>query len=56
MIYNALLNYGYSNFSLEILEYCDKSTLIEREQYYMNLLHPKYNILRTADSSSAHKR
>lgn len=33
----ALLKYGFSNFSLEILEYCDKYNVLEREQYYMNL-------------------
>lgn len=28
----ALLKYGYSNFQLEILEYCERSNLIGREQ------------------------
>jgi group I intron endonuclease len=46
----ALLKYGYSNFSFEILEYCDKSVLIEREQYYFNLFEPQYNILKIAGS------
>lgn len=32
-IYNALLKYGYSSFKLQILEYCDKSNLIERVQH-----------------------
>lgn len=49
-IYRALLKYGYSKFSLYILEYCDSSVLIEREQYYLDKLKPKYNILRTAGS------
>lgn len=48
LIYKALLKYGYSNFMLEILEYCEKSCLIEREQYYLDLLKPKYNILQKA--------
>jgi len=43
-IYRGLLKYGYSSFSLEILEYCDKSETIKREQYYLNLLKPEYNI------------
>jgi group I intron endonuclease len=43
-INRALLKYGYSNFSLEILEYCDKSELLTREKYYFNLLNPDYNI------------
>jgi len=48
IIYKALLKYGYSNFSLEILEYCEPSKCIEREQYYIDLLKPEYNISLTA--------
>jgi hypothetical protein len=43
-IYKALLNDGYENFTLEILEYCDKNNIIEREQYYIDLIKPEYNI------------
>jgi len=43
-ICDALLIYGYINFSLEILEYCDINFRIEREQYYIDLLKPEYNI------------
>nr|YP_009072328.1 GIY-YIG endonuclease [Sclerotinia borealis]AHX82992.1 GIY-YIG endonuclease [Sclerotinia borealis] len=50
-ILSAILKYGYSNFSLEILEYCDSSKTIQREQYYLELLYPEYNILHTASSS-----
>lgn len=49
-IYKALLNYGYSNFKLEILEYCDNKDLISREQYYLDLFKPKLNICKTAGS------
>jgi group I intron endonuclease len=49
-IYRALLKFGYSNFSLEILEYCDPSYTIGREQYYMDLFKPEYNILKIAGS------
>jgi len=38
------------NFSVTILEYCDKSDLIIREQYYFNKLNPQYNILKIAGS------
>lgn len=31
-IYSAILKYGYSNFLLEILEYCTKENAINREQ------------------------
>nr|YP_009072334.1 GIY-YIG endonuclease [Sclerotinia borealis]AHX82998.1 GIY-YIG endonuclease [Sclerotinia borealis] len=49
-IYSALIKHGYSNFTLEIMEYCDKDKVIEREQYYLNILKPKYNLLKTAGS------
>lgn len=54
-IHCALLKYGCSNFKLEILEYCVISSLIEREQYYMNLLRPEYNVLKTAGSALGFK-
>lgn len=50
MIYSSLLKNGHSNFKLEILEYCELSVLIEREQYYIDLFNPEYNILKTAGS------
>ena len=49
-IYNALLKHGYSNFSLTIIEYCDKEKCIEREDYYLKLISNKYNILPKAGS------
>jgi group I intron endonuclease len=54
-ISRALLKYGYSDFRLEVLEYCDTSNIIEREQYYFNLIKPEYNILKTAGSSFGFK-
>jgi len=50
MIYKALVKYGYSSFKLEILENCEPNILIEREQYYLDLLNPEYNILKKAGS------
>ena len=50
-ILSALLKYDYSAFRLEILEYCEPSQTIIREQYYLDLLKPEYNILRIASSS-----
>ncbi len=49
-INSALLKYGYSNFTLDILEYCEPNMLIIREQYYIDLLKPEYNILKVAGS------
>ena len=48
IIYKALLVYGYENFILEISEHCDPSLVLERKQYYIDLLEPKYNILKVA--------
>jgi len=50
LIYKALLKYGYSGFSLEILEYCPAEKCIEREQYYIDNLPHEYNILSIAGS------
>ena len=52
------MKYGYSGFTLEILEYCQPTkavSLAEQEQYYLDLLKPKYNILKTAGSSLGFK-
>jgi hypothetical protein len=52
-INQALLKYGYSNFSLGILEYCSvPEKVIEREQFYLNLLNPTDNIFKVAGSTS----
>ena len=55
IISKAILKYGYSNFKLEILEYCESPIVIEREQYYLDLLKPEYNSLKTAGSSLGYK-
>ena len=52
MIYRALLKYGYSDFKLDILEYCKPTVLIKREQHYIDKLKPEYNILKVAGSLS----
>jgi hypothetical protein len=49
-IYRSLIKNGYSNFKLEILEYCEIDILIEREQYYLDRFNPEYNILKIAGS------
>jgi group I intron endonuclease len=38
IIYSALLKGGYNNFELYILEYCDKNSIVIREQHYIDLL------------------
>ena len=52
----ALLKYGFSNFALEILEYTDKNNVFFfREQYYLDLYKPQYNIVETAGSTLGYK-
>lgn len=55
IIYKSILKYGYSNFKLEIIEYCLKKDVIIREQYYIDLVKLEYNILSKAGSSSGFK-
>jgi len=47
----AILKYKLDNFSLDILEYCSKEDVIKKEQHYINIYAPKYNILKIAGSS-----
>jgi len=58
-----------ANFKLEILEYCSPEDVINREQYYLDLLQPpwpapergragaraEYNIFKVAGSPSGYK-
>jgi group I intron endonuclease len=36
--------YGSSVFEFRILEFCDSDLLLEREQYFIDTLHPEFNI------------
>lgn len=55
LICKALLKYGYAEFRLEILEYCPISTVLDREQFYIDKLNPEYNILKIAGSNLGYK-
>lgn len=51
LISKAIFKYGWDNFLFEIIEYCDRDILIEREQFYLDTLQPfkennGYNLLR----------
>nr|ATC70070.1 hypothetical protein [Curvularia trifolii] len=48
----ALLKYGYSNFSLTILDICEKDSLMSREKHFFEVYSPEYNILKTPGSPS----
>lgn len=54
-IYRVLRKNKYENFSLEILEYCEPSLVIIKEQKYLDLLKPEYNILKIAGSMVGYK-
>jgi group I intron endonuclease len=49
-IYNAILKYGHSNFSLTIIEYCEPEQCFEREDFYLSSEKHEYNILEKAGS------
>jgi group I intron endonuclease len=55
VIYKALKKHKHLNFSLEILEFSQPSDGITREQFYLDLLKPEYNILKIAGSSFGYK-
>jgi len=64
-IYKAMLKYGYSAFSFQILEFVpldpslsiseQNEVLLAAEQKYIVQLNPEYNILLTAGSNKGHK-
>jgi group I intron endonuclease len=56
IISRALIKYGYANFSVSILEYCDRCDLTAREQHYLDKFNPQYNILNIAGSSLGFKQ
>lgn len=41
---NYYTRYGPASLSFELLEQCPPESLIKREQYYIDLLHPYFNI------------
>lgn len=48
---NHYNKYGIDSLSYNILEYCDKSILIEREQYFIDNLRPFFNICKIAGTT-----
>ena len=48
--------YGEEIFVFLRIEECEKESLIQREQYYIDTMNPEYNILRVANSQLGLKR
>jgi group I intron endonuclease len=48
---NAYNKYGEDHFIWNIIEECDKKDCIKREQFWLDLLKPEYNIRILADSN-----
>jgi group I intron endonuclease len=55
LIYKAISKHGLSNFEFEILEYCGPDNIEVREQAYIDLLNPEYNLSPTAGSNLGYK-
>jgi group I intron endonuclease len=50
-IQNSFNKDGENNFVFEIKEFCEEDKLIEREQYYIDILKPEYNISQNVTSA-----
>ena len=49
--YKEINEYGRDSFEVIILEECQRDKLIEKEQYYYDLLKPQYNKVRPAENN-----
>jgi group I intron endonuclease len=50
MLQNHVNKYGVTDLLFRVLEYCDKEECLIREQYYLDLLKPYFNISKFAAS------
>lgn len=50
LLQNSFNKYGAESFYYIIIEFCPKENCLEREQYYLDELKPRYNISKTAGS------
>lgn len=53
--YTDIIDIGKEFFITEIIEECPKEILLEREQYYYDLLKPTYNKVRPIECNFYHK-
>lgn len=47
--------YGEDSFIYGVLEYCNEANQFEREQYYIDLIHPEYNLTLNVVANFGHK-
>jgi group I intron endonuclease len=52
---NAINKYNLQDFIFIVFEYCEPDKLILREQYYIDVLKPEFNILKVAGSLLGYK-
>lgn len=52
---NGYNKYGAEAFTYSILELCEIDQLLTKEQYWMDLLNPWYNILKVAGRTTGHQ-
>lgn len=50
IINKALLKHKYNNFEFMILEFCNKSQVLNKELFYFKIYNPEYNILKIPGS------
>jgi group I intron endonuclease len=55
LLQNAINKYKLQDFILIVFEYCEPKDLINKEQNYLDILKPQYNILQIAGSSLGYK-
>lgn len=41
---NSFLKYSLANFTFDVLEFCNKEVLIDREKHFINMIKPEYSI------------
>ena len=51
ILQRSVEKYGIENFEFQIIEECEKDLLIQKEQYWIDLEIPKYNICKIAGSA-----
>ena len=51
LLQRPINKYKLYDFIFIVFEYCDPVDLISREQFYLDVLNPEYNILKVAGSS-----